>query len=277
MTRRILIPTDFSKQAKAALITAINIAKKLNAELFILHSIDIYDGVIPRATPENPNFRETAKMERAKESMKKHLEEVNLPSIELNILFGKRRILQDILEACQTHEISLIVMGSSGASGLEEMLIGSNTERVVRHSKVPVVVIKDEPIEFEQKDNFVFASSLKNKDKSALKRAKKVAFLLETHLELLYINTQTNFKTTKDIYKLIANFLTEEERRDIKVIVHNGESVEEGIIDYMNERKDSLYGIGTNGRKGLARLFNDSIAEGLVNHAPNSIICFNID
>lgn len=278
MTKRILIPTDFSKQAQAALLTAVKLAKKLNAELFILHSVDIYDGLIPRSyNPEDPDSREKIMIDRAEELIKEHIASEGIQDLNPTSIIGKNDILQDILDACKTHRIDFIVMGSSGASGLEEMFIGSNTERVVRYSKVPVIVIKDKPIDLDQKSHFVFASSLKKKDKSALEKAKKVAELLETNLELLYINTQTNFKTTKDIFEMISNFLTEEERPSIKVVVHNGNSIEEGIIDYMQEHKEVFYGIGTNGRKGLARLFNDSIAERLVNRAPSSIICFNID
>lgn len=277
MTKRILVPTDFSAQANAALTTAVNMAQAFKGELYVLHSIDMYDGVVPRASLDSPINREELKTKKAIAIIEENLKAHNLGNINPKIIIGKETILQDIINYSELHQIDFIVMGSSGSSGLEEMLIGSNTERVVRHSKIPVIVIKDKPLALNLKDSFVFASSLKNKDKPALDKAKKVAQLLGTKLEVLYINTQTNFKTTKDIYTMISNFLNEEERLKIKVIVHNGESIEEGIIDYMNQRNTSLYGIGTNGRKGLARLFNDSITERLVNHAPNSIICFAIN
>lgn len=276
MTQRILIPTDFSSQAKAALNTAVLLAEKINAELFVLHSVDIHDGFISRSNPENPLSREDTLILRAEAEMKEHLASMGLKDFKPNTIIGTDAILEDVLKTCEQHDIDFIVMGSSGSSGLSELLIGSNTERIVRHAKVPVIVIKDKAIDFKKGATFVFASSLKSKDKSALEKAKIAAAQLNTQLEILYINTQSNFKTTKDIYKLIDSFLTEEERIEIKVVVHNADTVERGIIDYMDKRQDAIFGIGTNGRKGLARFFNDSIAEGLVNHAPNSIICFRI-
>lgn len=276
MTQRILIPTDFSSQSKAALTTAVILAKKIDAELYILHSVDIHDGFIARSNPENPISREAALIQRAEKQVNIQLASEGLGDYKPTTIIGTDSILEDVMKACEKYAIGFIVMGSSGSSGLSELLIGSNTERIVRHAKVPVIVIKDRAIDFKKGTTFVFASSLKNKDKSALEKAKIAAGQLNTKLELLYINTQSNFKTTKEIYKLIDSFLTEEERLDIKVVVQNADNVEKGIMDYMNKRQDAIYGIGTNGRKGLARFFNDSIAEDLVNHAPGSIICFRI-
>lgn len=277
MTKRILIPTDFSLQAKAALMSAMKMAEKMKVELFALHSIDVHDRFISRSSPASIDSRESLLVERAKKQMTEHLKSEGLESLNPTIVIGNKSILEDVMEACETHKIDFIVMGSSGTSFLEGLFIGSNTERVVRHSKVPVVVIKDKPIEFEKGSSFIFASSLKSKDKSALEKAKAVAESLQTTLELLYINTEANHKNTKEIYTLITSFLTEEERLDIKVIVHDDSNIEKGILNYMNQRKDAVFGIGTNGRKGLARFFNDSIAENLVNAAPSSIICFKID
>lgn len=277
MTKRILIPTDFSSQAKAALMSAMKMAEKMEATLFVLHSVDIHDRFIPRSSPESTESREAILVKRLEKQMEEHLKSEGLESLKPTTIIGTNSILEDVMEACETHKIDFIVMGSSGTSFLEGLFIGSNTERVVRHSKVPVVVIKDKPIEFEKGSSFVFASSLKNKDKSALEKAKAVAESLQTNLELLYINTEANHKNTKEIFSLITSFLTEEERLDIKVIVHDDSTIEKGILNYMDKRKDVVYGIGTNGRKGLARFFNDSIAENLVNAAPSSIICFKID
>jgi|SRR5690625_151307 len=277
MRKRILIPTDFTSQAKAALMSALKMTEKLDAELFVLHSIDIHDRFVSRSSPVSTDSRESILVERAKELMEEHLASEGLDSLSPTTIVGTNSILEDVMEACEKYDIDFIVMGSSGVSGLESLFIGSNTERVVRHAKVPIVVIKDKPIAFDDDTKFVFASSLKNKDKSALKKAKILSASLNIKLELLYINTQANFKTTKDIFKLITSFLTEKERKDIKVIVHNDSTVEKGILNYMEKREDAVFGIGTNGRKGLARFFNDSIAENIVNTAPSSIICFKID
>ncbi len=57
-----------------------------------------------------------------------------------------------IIDESEKNNIDLIVMGSQGASGLQEMFIGSNTEKVVRRSNVPVLVIKTSVEDFVVND-----------------------------------------------------------------------------------------------------------------------------
>ena len=80
---------------------------------------------------------------------------------------GKTTLAKRGIAKCLKDEfgIDLIVMGSHGASGLKEMFVGSNAEKVVRTSDVPVLVIKNEHRSFNVSD-FVFASDFKNDNKN---------------------------------------------------------------------------------------------------------------
>ena len=60
-----------------------------------------------------------------------------------------------ISEICKEHGITMITMGSHGASGLKEMFVGSNAEKAVRNSDVPVLVIKNNHEDFSV-DDIVF-------------------------------------------------------------------------------------------------------------------------
>ena len=62
-----------------------------------------------------------------------------------------------IMDISKKNDVDLIVMGSHGASGFKEMFIGSNAEKVVRNSEVPVLIIKQKEDNFQVND-FVFAS-----------------------------------------------------------------------------------------------------------------------
>src|SRR5690625_7488075 len=117
--------------------------------------------------------------------MEENLASEGLDSLSPTTIVGTNSILEDVMEACEKYDIDFIVMGSSGVSGLESLFIGSNTERVVRHAKVPIVVIKDSTIAFEDNKRFIFDSSLKNKVKTALKKNKAVIILLHMILKLI--------------------------------------------------------------------------------------------
>ena len=103
----------------------------------------------------------------------------------------------EIKDACTEYEIDLIVMGSHGASGIKEMFVGSNAEKVVRTSNIPVLVIKNEHKTFEI-SNFVFASDFKNENKGTYKQAVQFANAVGAKIHLLLVNTANNFITTHD-------------------------------------------------------------------------------
>ena len=278
MKKRILIPTDFSEKANEAIKTAIYVADQIDAELYFLHSIDVNHGLISREDPKSDKTREEILHKRAAEQLKNQLSNIKeLQSVAFTPIIGEGDVIKDIQHYSEYEEIDMIIMGSNGTDGLEEKFIGSTTERIVRYSKVPVMVIKNIAPIIESDSRFVFATSLDPKDKPAFLRAKEVAHIFGLPIELLYINTPKKFKTTSKINKLVDNFLNEEEKKHIGVRVYAENSIKSGIIDFMSNYSDSIFGIGTNGRKGLARFFNGSIAESLVNHSPNSVICFHIN
>ncbi len=85
-------------------------------------------------------------------------------------------------------------MGSHGSSGFEEMFIGSNAEKVVRFSKVPVLVIKNETPEFKA-DKFVFASDFGAENKNSFNKLVEFAKIFNSHMNLVMINTPNSFKS----------------------------------------------------------------------------------
>ena len=98
---------------------------------------------------------------------KPYLEDLTIhESVKADISFS------EIKDACREHDIDLIIMGSHGSSGIREMFIGSNAEKVVRNSDVPVLVIKNNHDDFEIND-FVFASDFKNDNKETLQASSK--------------------------------------------------------------------------------------------------------
>src|SRR5690625_8018025 len=104
----------------------------------------MYDCFVLISSPFSTDSRESILVERSKELMEEHLASVGLDSLSPTTIVGTNSILEDVIEACEKYDIDFIVMRSSGVSGLERLFIGSNTERLVRNSKVSIVVIKNE-------------------------------------------------------------------------------------------------------------------------------------
>ena len=273
--KRILVPTDFSKHAVYALRVAAQIAKKNNSEIYLLHMLELphqgSDAVSTgSAIPQIMFFKDMAinKLETLMES--DFLEGINVSEI---IQFEKA--FDGIMEISKKNNVDLIVMGSHGASGYEEMFIGSNAEKVVRSSEVPVLVIKNETEEFKA-DKLVFASDFSDEIIKPFAKLVEFATIFNSHLDLVMINTPNSFKSTAVAEKIMTDFLEGTNFTNYSTHIYNDVNVEKGILNYASSVDADLIGMCTHGRTGFSHFFNGSISEDLVNHTVRPVITFKI-
>lgn len=272
--KRILVPTDFSEQAENALKVAIELAKKHNSEIYVLHSMEM---PLSLNSSKNPgNLPESLFFIKLAEKRFSDLRESDyLKGIVLNEAIGHNEIFEDIRKASKTNNIDLIVMGSNGASGFKEMFVGSNTEKVVRTSDIPVLVIKNNHNKFDVRD-FVFATDFSENSRSSLIKANDFAKKVGAKIHLLYVNTPAGFKTSAQAQEIMENFVEGMEIENYSLNIYNDNSVEKGILNFTQYINAQLIGMATHGRKGIAHFFNGSISEDMVNHANMPVITFKI-
>ena len=157
-------------------------------------------------------------------------------------------------------------MGSKGASGIDEVLIGSNTEKVVRFAKCPVVTIKSE-VNLIGIKNIVLATNLEEDQTKLIQKLKEMQKITGAKLHLVKINTPNSFHTQRQMEEEFAKYIKEHGLGNIQTAIYNESSEEDGILFYAEDVKADLIAIGTHGRTGLLHLLSGSIAEDLVNHS----------
>lgn len=275
--KRILVPTDFSVQAENALKVAAQLAKKFNGEIYLLHMLELPLQLIdPVSGSGSHNLPEALFfMKLAKKRFKEVIDQPYLKGIKVHDTVEFHQAFEGIMEVSQEHNCDLIVMGSHGASGFKEVFIGSNTEKVVRNSNIPVLVIKNEYEDF-QIDNFVFATDCDLENKHTLNKAIKFSEKIDADLHLVYVNTANNFKTSLEAEECMNDFVKGEKIDQHKMHIYNDITVEKGVLNFAKSLNAGLIGISTHGRKGLAHFFNGSISEDLVNHANRPVVTFKI-
>ena len=275
--KKILVPTDFSDTAEHALKIAAQLAKKHNSEIYLLHMLELPMQLIdPVAGGNSQNLPESIFfMKLAHQRFAKLMQRPFLKDIKVHETVMFHQAFDGIMEVSEDYDCDIIIMGSHGASGFKEMFIGSNTEKVVRSSHIPVLVIKNEHGNFEV-ENFIFATDADGSNKHTLEKAYNFAQLIEAKFHLLFINTPNNFITSTEVRKRIDNFISGFNIHDYEMHIYNDVSVEKGILNFAMKQKKALIGISTHGRKGLAHFFNGSISEDLVNHANMPVVTFKI-
>lgn len=273
--KKILVPTDFSQEANQALHVAAQLAKKYDAEIYLLHLLELplhqVDAMASHSElPEAMFF-----MKLAHKRFEELASQDFLQGIEVHETIEFDQSFSGIKEICHKHEINLIVMGSHGVTGFKEMFIGSNTEKVVRSSDVPVLVIKNKHESFDIKD-FVFASDFNNDNKETYKQAVKLAEAFNSKIHLVMVNTANRFTTTEVANQRINTFIKDTSFENYSINIYNDTTVEEGILNFSKSINADLIGISTHGRQGIAHFFNGSISEDLVNHANRPVVTFKI-
>lgn len=277
--KKILVPTDFSEQAENALKVAAQMARKFNGEIYLLHMLELPLQLVgtgsavgggSNSLPEALYF-----MKLAKKRFSEILTAPYLQDIKVHETVEFHQAFEGIMEVSEKYGCDIIIMGSHGATGFKEMFIGSNTEKVVRNSHIPVLVIKNEHEVFKA-DDFVFATDCNTDNKHTLSQAIRFAEKINSKIHLVYINTVNNFKTSEDTTQCMRDFVKGTDLKDYTFNVYNDVTVESGILNFAKSIDAGLIGIGTHGRKGLAHFFNGSISEDLVNHAQRPVVTFKI-
>lgn len=273
--KRILVPTDFSVHAEYALKVAAQIAKKDNCELFILNLLDL-PSHMNDAVSSGVNIPEVMLfLQKTNDKLEELKEADYLQGITVTTDARIEKAFQGIVSYSSEHNIDLIVMGSHGSSGYQEVLIGSNTEKIVRSSEVPVLVIKNE-INVFKADNFVFASDFSKEIKKPFQKLVDFANIFNANLNLVMINTPNSFKSNSVAENIMSEFIKDFNINNYSLHIYNDTNVEKGIINYANKVNADLIGMCTHGRTGLSHFFNGSISEDLVNHAVRPVITFKI-
>lgn len=273
--KKILVPTDFSNQAENALKVAAQLARKHNGEIYLLHILEIPLHKVDPLNSYNDLPEAVFFMKLAHKKFEVLTKKAYLKDIVIHETVDFHEIFKGIFHVCKKHEIDLVIMGSNGSSGLTEMLIGSNTEKVVRTSETPILVVKKEHETFEV-NNFVFASDFKTESIPSYLKVINFANMLNAKVHLLMVNTPNKFITTASANRRMEKFIEASHFSNHTLNIYNDANIEKGIMNFSQSIDADLIGMSTHGRQGISHFFNGSISEDLVNHAKRPVITFKI-
>ena len=144
MFKRILVPTDGSDITKKAVDTALGLAKSLGATVYTLSVKEPFPySAISEMQPTPPqeffNAQERIAAARVKE-VRDTAELADVPC-EAHTLEALHP-WEAVIDHAQRNQCDLIVMASHGRRGVSALLLGSETQKVLTHSKVPVLVVR---------------------------------------------------------------------------------------------------------------------------------------
>lgn len=275
---KIIVPIDFSEYSEYALETAANLAKKHHAELIVLHMLELsYDRLTDSGAEQNEKAVFFLKM--AEKRFEEFLDREALKGIDVIPMVKHYKVFKELNEVAENHSVDLIVMGSHGSGGLSEMFVGSNTEKVIRHSSVPVLVVKSKP-KTEAYRTGVFACDFTEEMITAFNTASRFFEANGIKMNLVYVNTPGGlFQSSDQIETRVSQFFNNEhvlntDKVDINYI--SDYSIEEGIFKYAEKHQSDLIAMPTHGRTGVSHFFAGSITEDIANHSKIPVLSIRI-
>lgn len=269
--KSILVPCDFSPESREAYAFALQLAVRSGGMVNVLKAIDLpvmYESALGAA----PYYFDPALIKELKEEARLQFEKLKgqFPTSVPVVFFAKEGpVTPTIRQFIKDEAIDLVVMGTCGASGLEEYLIGSNTEKIVRFSPVPVFAIR-KSVPLESIRNIVFPTVLEAEPK-LVAHVKSLQQLFDAKLHVVVINTPHNLLRSVDEEELLKKFARVNKLSNYTLQSRNEFYEPQAILAFAHEIKADLIAMGTHGRRGLAHFFAGSIAEKVVNRVDTPI------
>ena len=276
--KKIIIPVDFSDHSEYALKTAAKLAKKHDAELLVLHMLEMSD-IMLTTSEEFQSQKAAFFLQIAEQKLEGFLKKDYLNDLKVTSIIKHFKVFSEVNDVALKNDADLIVMGSQGSSGMAEFFVGSNTERVVRNANIPVLVVKNNVSDV----NFnvvAFACSFSEETIKPYLNAVKMFDKIDAKFYLVHVNLPNDrFMSSLEIEQKAVNFFTKAERnltkmKDVYYVCDY--TVEEGVLNCANKIGADLIIVPTHGRKGLAHFFEGSIGEDVANHSTLPVMTFKI-
>lgn len=258
---KILIPTDFSENAWEALRYASKLLAVTGGKLLLVSAYDVPS--VSRGSTSKLRKHIEGDMEANANRWRSEI--AYLPEVpDFEIYMREEGTLDLILRAIEHFEADLVVMGTKGSSGLEEVVIGSVAAAVIEHAPIPVLAVPA-GAEFNGFEKVTFACDLSEDSLESGIRLHEWMKPFEGQLEVLHVCKSDAEKAQMRLRKL-QDDLNAAGFQDVAGDVRVNDDIREGIIEYLEEAKPVLLAMVTRKRSLLGKLFDSSLTKKVAMH-----------
>lgn len=265
--KNILFPTDFSENANHALKFALKIAKDFGAKLHILNA---YKMPYSSSSPMTRTLLETLEKS-AEKDLLSCVNEIGNNQEYKDVEIKTKAIAGDVANSIDLYAnkmgIDLIVMGTKGASGLKEVLIGSNAEEVVTHSDKSVLIVP-ENTNISQIKRIAFAIDFEEINESTF-FGSFLSFAKKYNSETLFVNINQN-------NEVISSTKIENQKSELEQIFNEvdcsfhsekHEDIVDGINAFVKNNNCDMLAVLSRKHGFIEKIFHKSISNKLTCHA----------
>ncbi len=274
--QKILIPTNLTVLGDFAYGFARKIAAQTNATIqavyiAVTHGNAIFDkegNLAPHQEFDVSHIK--SEMDEADKKLKEWA--ADKPEITKTIVTAGH-LVDTINNIAIREEADLIVMGTEGSFGLKEWTIGSVAEKVVRLASIPVLTLKCDRDQLSIND-ILYVGDFESAAPVNIQMIKTIQKAFKARLHLLKINTKNDFLSDREVKAHMHLFVENNELDNVEFHTYSDNSIEEGIRHFCEDFHVDFVTMSTQGRKGVSRILQGSVAEKVVNHVFQPILTF---
>ncbi|MCK0146661.1 universal stress protein [Arenibacter sp. F26102] len=244
MDKRILIPTDFSKNALNAARYALDLYAKLNCEFYFLNvfRLDHYTtNTLIMPEPGSPEF-EAAKA-KSEEGFAKLLDMLELhhdnPKHSYHTISSFNFLSEAIKQTIASKDIELVVMGTQGATGAKGIIFGSNTVNAMEKIRECPVMAIPEDLRFSVPKEIVFPTNYKSTfRRKELNYLIEIALMHQTSISVLHFKKETSLDESQEANKQLLDDILENVDHSFHTLTDK--NVARGITSFVESRKSDM-------------------------------------
>jgi nucleotide-binding universal stress UspA family protein len=269
---KILFPTDFSKAADHAFIYALKFADKIDGEITTVHVYDIPQlraAHLPNTMNKVYDSIALGQFENYKDHIP-HLREIaaqnSMGHIRLNhsmVENSRHGIVQAIVNEGRKAKADFVIMGTTGASGLKEAFLGSIAAEVLENAVSPVLAVPFKARFNGRIDRIAFTTDYKMEDIGALTSTLNFAEKLGAKVLCVHVDTSHTEPYTTRMHSFMENFSA---RNNLVWEVIDHVSVEEGLVDFVDDHDIDILAMYVRKRNFIEELFTYSLTKKMANH-----------
>lgn len=275
--KTILVPTDFSKNADNALRYAVELAKKGNYKIILLHAyhISFVGPFIPTAVVESEI--KAAEAEANSKLRGLCMDTILSGKVRCEYVSWHGQPVDAVMNTIKKKKADIVIMGTKGASGIKEVIIGTNAAEIVEKASCPVIAVPENAI-FKGLKKIVYATDYHNSDISALKNVMGIAGVFNSEISVIHV---CDGEYTPYSEKGLLKSFEEKVRKGIhypNISFHlaHGKHTSEILTKYAGGRSTDLLVMSTHYRTLGDKLFNRSVTKKMAYHTKVPLMSFHL-
>jgi len=271
--KNILVPTDFSDTAMKAVTYAAEIAQKTEATVFLLHIIEpSSDGIHQHLTLSDRLQQEiTNNRMRDLKELQTTVAEV-FPGLKLEIKLAKGSVTEAIRDFTEAQQVDLVTMGTTGASGMKEIFMGSVAAGAIGCTKIPVLTVPGS-YKMVEPDGILFATNRFEADKDLLNPIVELANLYAATIHVaVFVDTDEaippnylhNVLQLSNYMELLQKMFPDTK---FKAELIKGSDFEETVDKYNNKNEVDLIAMITYPKSFWEKIMRKSMTKKMAFHS----------